>query len=416
MSSGEEQLGVEVAAEGSILTVSGDPPTLEDFASAESEADVTSPLTATRASVSAADWTIETIVQQMRKGRIDLDPKFQRRSAWTDQTKSRFVESAILNYPIPQVVLAERLDRPGQFLVIDGKQRLLALRQFYAGLAEDTDEGFEPLRLTGLTILEELKGFDIRDLQNKRADLFDAFENHTIRTVVIRNWEVEDFLYMLFLRLNTGSVPLSPQELRQALVPGPFVDFVDAASGESPGLRFLLGNHGPDRRMIDAEILVRFLGFHLGVVTYRGNLKVFLDDTCKALNDRWEITAEAVRGAVQQMEEAIGTARQIFGDDGACHKWSGTRWERSFNRAIFDVQINSLADPAARAAALTAGAAVREQFMSLCVDDAAFSRSISTTTKSLDATRERFSKWYEAMATSAGVELELPSCLTPAEG
>lgn len=416
MSDDREPLGVEVAADGSILTVSGDPPTLEDFASAESEADVTSPLTATRASVSATDWTIETIVQQMRKGRVDLDPKFQRRSAWTDQTKGRFVESAILNYPIPQVVLAERLDRPGQFLVIDGKQRLLALRQFYAGLAEDTDEGFEPLHLTGLTILEELKGFDVRDLQNKRADLFDAFENHTIRTVVIRNWEVEDFLYMLFLRLNTGSVPLSPQELRQALVPGPFVDFVDAASGESPGLRFLLGNRGPDRRMIDAEILVRFLGFHLGVVTYRGNLKVFLDDTCKALNDRWEITAEAVRAAVQQMEEAIDTARQIFGDDGACHKWSGTRWERSFNRAIFDVQINSLADPTARAAALAAGAAVREQFMSLCVDDADFSRSISTTTKSLEATRERFSKWYEAMAASAGVELELPSCLTPAEG
>src|SRR5262249_48675560 len=133
MSDGQEQLGVEVAAEGSILTVSGDPPTLEDFASAESEADVTSPLTATRASVSATDWTIETIVQQMRKGRIDLNPKFQRRAAWTDQTKSRFVESAILNYPIPQVVLAERLERPGHFFVIDGKQRLLALRQFYAG-------------------------------------------------------------------------------------------------------------------------------------------------------------------------------------------------------------------------------------------------------------------------------------------
>src|SRR5262249_40040090 len=145
-------------------------------------------------------------------------------------------------------VLAERLERPGHFFVIDGKQRLLALRQFYAGLAEATDEGFEPLHLTGLTILEELKGSDLGDVQTKRADLFDAFENHTIRTVVIRNWEVEDFLYTLFLRLNTGSVPLSPQELRQALVPGPFVDFVDVASGESPGLRFLLGNRGPDRR------------------------------------------------------------------------------------------------------------------------------------------------------------------------
>src|SRR5207249_4251838 len=143
-------------------------------------------------SVSATDWTIETIVQQMRKGRLDLNPKFQRRSAWTDQTKSRFIESAFLNYPIPQVVLAERLERAGHFIVIDGKQRLLALRQFYAGMREATDEGFEPLRLTALPILEDLKGLDVREVQQKRADLFDAFENHTIRTVVIRNWEVED--------------------------------------------------------------------------------------------------------------------------------------------------------------------------------------------------------------------------------
>lgn len=413
LSDRQEALGVEAASEGSILTVSGEPALPIDYASAESETDVTQPLSATRASVSATDWTIETIVQQMRKGRLDLNPKFQRRAAWPDATKSRFIESAILNYPIPQVVLAERLDRPGHFFVIDGKQRLLALRQFYAGTNDPADEGFEPLKLAGLTVLTDLKGVGIRELEHQRSDLFDAFENHTIRTVVIRNWEVDDFLYTLFLRLNTGSVPLSPQELRQALVPGPFVDFADAESGRSPGLRRLLGNRGPDRRMIDAEMMVRFLGFRMGVVEYRGNLKLFLDGTCKILNDTWDVRERTVRLAVDEMEAAITACQEIFGPDSACHKWSEGRWERSFNRAVFDVQIGALVDAKTRERSLANAEALRLGFMALCVADAEFSRAISTTTKSLDATRERFTKWYSTVNEVTGSDITPPACLPP---
>lgn len=410
MDQDSEPLSVELAADGSILTVGGEPSMSEDSASAESEDDITSPLSATRATIGATDWTIETIVQQMKRGRIDLNPKFQRRAAWTDQTKSKFIESAILNYPIPQIVLAEHKHRRGHFLVIDGKQRLLALRQFYAGSSEP-DGGFEALRLTALTILSELKGSNVVEVQQKWPDLFDAFETHTIRTVVVRNWGVEDFLYTLFLRLNTGSIPLSPQELRQALVPGPFVDFVDAASGDSPGLRFLLGNRGPDRRMIDAEILVRFLGFYLSPVEYKGNLKLFLDDTCKAFNERWAVDEKDVRESMVQMEEAILAARRIFGDSAACHKWSGTQWERSFNRAVFDVQINALANREIRRLSLSNSELIRSKFMELCANDSDFSQAVSTTTKSLAATRTRFSKWSAALESALGASPTMPKCL-----
>lgn len=380
-----------------------------DPSASESEEDVT--LSATRASVSSTDWTIETIVRQMRKGRIDLNPKFQRRSAWTDATKSRFIESAVLAYPIPQLVLAERLDRAGHFLVIDGKQRLLALRQFYASQGEEGDEAFKPLALGALSVLGDLKGFTVNDLEASRSNLFDAFENHTIRTVVIRNWEEEEFLYTLFLRLNTGSVPLSPQELRQALVPGPFVDFVDAASGESPGLRSLLGNPGPDRRMVDAELLVRLLGFRLGPIVYRGNLKLFLDDVCRDLNRRWSTAEAQVSSEVAAMEEAIAAAQAIFGEDHACHKWSGERWERSFNKAVFDVQIGSLMAPQIRDRALADRETVCDAFKALCADDTDFSLAVSTTTKSLSATRERFQKWYAALSEITREEITPPHCL-----
>lgn len=76
------------------------------------------------------DWTAETIVSQIKKGRIELNPKFQRREAWDDKRKSAFIESLICGFPIPQIILAEGKTKNDPYIVIDGKQRLLSLRRF----------------------------------------------------------------------------------------------------------------------------------------------------------------------------------------------------------------------------------------------------------------------------------------------
>jgi hypothetical protein len=54
------------------------------------------------------DWTVETVLAQIGRENIEINPQFQRRDAWTRATKSRFIESVILGLPIPQVVLAEK--------------------------------------------------------------------------------------------------------------------------------------------------------------------------------------------------------------------------------------------------------------------------------------------------------------------
>lgn len=380
---------------------------------AESEADVAELLGAARANVSATDWTVETLLSQLRKGRIDLSPRFQRRAAWVNPTKSRFIESVILNYPIPQIVLAEKQDQPGYFFVIDGKQRLLALRQFFASAEDDAE--FTPYRLSGLTILTDLKNMGLSRLELERPDLLAQMENHTIRTVAIRNWLSEAFLYTLFLRLNTGSVPLSPQELRQALVPGPFVDWADEASGMSVGLRRLLGNDGPDRRMVDAELLVRYLGLRAARTPYAGNLKEFLDTTCREFNRRWSTDADWAAGQLYELEAAIEAGFEIFGDDGVCRKWNGRRFERALNRAVFDVQIYYLADPDVRARSLSAAADVDAAFQHLCDTDPDFLRAITTTTKSGAAFRDRFEGWRGALGSVIGAVPDLPVALSATE-
>lgn len=80
--------------------------------------------------VSGSDWTTATILDQLLRNNIQLTPRFQRRDAWDITLKSRFIESLILGFPVPQIVLATSQEQ-GKFIVLDGKQRLLTILQFY---------------------------------------------------------------------------------------------------------------------------------------------------------------------------------------------------------------------------------------------------------------------------------------------
>lgn len=363
------------------------------------------------AALAASDWTVETIVSQMRKDRIDLNPRFQRRNAWIDARKSRLIESVILGYPIPQLVLAEQLHIKGQFFVIDGKQRLLALRQFCVDKSEAADAEFTPLRLSGLHVLTELNGIDWPTLQERYSEWAAQLENHTIRTVFLSQWRSTDFLLSLFLRLNTGSVTLSPQELRQALHPGPFSDWLDDASIDSRGLRRLLGHSEPDRRMVDAELLLRYLALSNSPVPYRGNLKRFLDDTTAEFNTAWSAWEPSLAIAVDELESAIEVMYDVFPDEGVCRKWTRTRFERPLNRAVFDIMAVSFSQEAVRHGSLQHGDSVVDGFKRLCDRSRKFSESISTTTKTLAAFRTRLDAWQNEIQVTTGVASQRPSAI-----
>ncbi|MDR6689982.1 hypothetical protein J2X55_000881 [Microbacterium sp. 1154] len=382
----------------------------------EDEADLDDPPSTFVASVSSKDWTVETLVSQMRKGRIDLAPSFQRRNAWLGSRKSKLIESIMLQFPIPQIVLAEEPHRPGHFFVLDGKQRLLALRQFFVRKEEDRDEKFEGLRLTGLEVLPELNRLTIAGLEEKRPDLIATIENHSIRTVVLGDWNSERMLLSLFLRLNTGSVPLSPQELRQALIHGDFIKWLDRSSGDSLALQQLLNNRNPDRRMVDAELLLRHLAFSRSPVTYRGNLKSFLDDTSRLFNRDWDVQERQLDIALQEFEHGVIAGMTAFGADAFARKWTTgdgkpPRFERALNRAVFDVQGFSFAIPRVRDAIVSRADDVLQEFKLLSGTNDAFIRSISATTKTADAFTTRHRAWRDAVQRVTGVTYDLPAPL-----
>ena len=379
----------------------------------EDESDLNDPPSSFVASVSSKDWTVETLVSQMRKGRIDLSPAFQRRNAWLGSRKSKLIESIMLQFPIPQIVLAEDPSRTGHFFVLDGKQRLLALRQFFVDPNNPADRDFEALRLSGLEVLTELNKSSVNELEARRPELLATIENHSIRTVVLGAWNSERMLLSLFLRLNTGSVPLSPQELRQALIHGEFVKWLDQRSGDSEALRRLLNNQNPDRRMVDAELLLRHLAFSLSPLSYRGNLKSFLDETSRYFNKEWRTQQAQVDAALAEFELGISAGLDAFGDGKFAHKWTvgsdgSEKFERALNRAIFDVQGFSLADPRVRDRIVAKSEDVMEEFKHLSAHDDAFIRSVSSTTKTPSAFTTRHRAWRDLIKRVTGAEYDIP--------
>ena len=379
---------------------------VDPSAEAEDDLEPSSPERSSDAVVTGTDWTAETILRQLDRGNIELNPRFQRRETWTDQRKSSFIESLVMGLTIPQLVLAERTDKRGSYLVIDGKQRLIALRRF----AADADGDFEPLKLRGMEVRHDLEGMTLASMHDSPEFLEDvsAFENQTIRTVVVRAWPDENFLFRVFLRLNTGSVPLSPQELRQALHPGPFIDFADDWSAESKQIREALKLDRPDFRMRDVELLVRYFGFAWFLNGYNGNLKQFLDLTCLQLNSMWGSHAEQITTDAIDCDEAIAATRKIF-EDAAFRRYSPNGVEGRFNRAIFDTMVFYFRHEHIREAAIAASPTVAEVFKELCIRNQPFVEAITRTTKSIPATHTRLATWGDALSDVLGnVEISVP--------
>lgn len=133
--------------------------------------------------VAGTDWTTATILDQLVRENIKLNPRFQRRDAWDITRKSRFIESIILGFPIPHLVLASNERERGKFVVLDGKQRLLTILQFY-GRSETKNNGFT---LKGLEFRSELNGMKYKDIESDllSRSVLDSLDNQTIRTTLI---------------------------------------------------------------------------------------------------------------------------------------------------------------------------------------------------------------------------------------
>lgn len=352
-----------------------------------------------------SDWTVGTIYQQIGK-QIDLDPAFQRRNVWSTSAKSKFIESIFLGVPVPQILLSSKKNTRNSFLVLDGKQRLTTIKEFMDGKFSNGRR----FNLRSISVLKDTIGGKNWDNISKEEEWKDRFENATLRTAVLKGWENESVLYEIFYRLNSGSVKLSPMELRMSLHPGDFLKFIIGWTERIGPLHHLIKKQQPDPRMGDVELSIRHLAFSDRGFIYNGNLKEFLDRCCIDYNDKFKDDEfrNDVDVRLDGMNEAIQAGMDIFGDNHFCRKWAKGSYERQFNRAIFDVLVGSLINSDFRIWALNNTVAVTDAYINLCSNNNEFIRSIESTTKTNDNTRTRYTLWYETVRQISGINIDIP--------
>lgn len=144
--------------------------------------------------------------------RYKLDPEYQRRHRWSVERKSRLIESFLMNVPVPPVFFYER--DLARFEVMDGRQRLTALSEFY--------ENKFPLE--GLQYWPDLDGRTYSQLPSKVRDGIDRRYISSIillKETAASEEQASMLKKMVFERLNSGGVELSSQETRNAVHNGP---------------------------------------------------------------------------------------------------------------------------------------------------------------------------------------------------
>lgn len=336
-----------------------------------------------------SDPDVETIINRIEEGSIVLRPRFQRGSVWDDRRKSKLIESLILNLPIPPCFFAE--DEDDTRIVVDGQQRLIAIDDFYHGRYS----------LTGLEVLSQYNGSTWNTLPNR---LDRKILQRVIRTLVISQHTPEEIRFEIFERLNTGAVPLTDQEIRNATLSGPLNDLLDNLAHEKLFLQVIRKSQ-PDERLRHHELILRYLALSSELCDYNPPFRFFLTNFMK-VNRRSSI--RLVNDLYDRFMSALTISSSVFEED-VFRKFRAGKdglftYERTLNRAVFDVQMLSFTGIPVR---LIHGheTVIRQAFEKLSVLDDDFISSLSRATDHRSRLTLRLRMWFSALE---GIGVNVP--------
>ena len=244
----------------------------------------------------------------MLDGQIKLNPEFQRRDRWDTVRQSRLIESLFMNVPIPPVFLGE--DEYGHYVVLDGRQRLTAIKDFLNNT----------LTLQKLEVWDNLNGKIYQDLIKK------GFDKHLTRrfipAVVILKESSPAVKYDVFDRLNTGGVKANEMEIRNAVFRGEFSKLLhDLSANEKfrkmwniPVDESQAENVEMYKQMEDLHLVLRFFALR-DRSSMSMKFKDHLSDFMQRRNNEYNDNPELKENDKETFINAINNSWTVFGED-----------------------------------------------------------------------------------------------------
>lgn len=247
----------------------------------------------------AYSMSIGELINLYSDEELDIHPEFQRFYRWSDEQKSKLIESILLGIPIPNIFVSQRSD--GVWDVIDGVQRLSTIFEFVGILKNEGGTQVAPLKLVGTEFLPSLQDKTWK-LEGEEEDMDVAentfsseqrlfFKRSKIDVKIVKKESDDSAKYELFQRLNTGGSELSDQEVRNCLmlmINPQFYRWLNNIRNTNEGFiqtSAILPQRAKDEQY-DMELLSRVLIYrHVDLSKYRStkDLEVMIGDEIKLM-------------------------------------------------------------------------------------------------------------------------------------
>jgi Protein of unknown function DUF262 len=234
------------------------------------------------------DISFNELFDMYKSRELIISPDFQRLFRWSEDKQSQFIESLVLELPIPPVYVIETGD--GVYELIDGLQRISSYIHFRAKELDLHDTRFdfeEPLVLSGCDVIKDINGKQFSDLP---STIQIKLKRSSIRLEILRKESDSRLKYHMFKRLNTGGEILSPQEVRNStirLLGSEFSEFLkDVAQNED--FRNCLEGLSDEKKkqMYFEEFALRFFATKNSLNTYVKEVGDFLTDYMERVSDK----------------------------------------------------------------------------------------------------------------------------------
>jgi len=220
------------------------------------------------------------IIRKIENKNLILDPAYQRAFVWPPTKQSRFIESMILGIPLPPIYLNQ--NKKGNYIVIDGKQRITTISDFMSNEKHK-------FKLQDLEVLHDLNGKSFDDLKelDKRngTNLHVRIEDKNHMLYIIKPTVPIEIVYDIFNRINTGGTILTRQEVRNCIYQGKATEVLNELAALDVFKQAIDYGISPNR-MKDREAVLRYLAFKIlnYMTDYKDSIDDFLAKTMNHLN------------------------------------------------------------------------------------------------------------------------------------
>ena len=226
-----------------------------------------------------SDFTLSGINESWLKKDLTI-PDFQREFVWSITQSSLLIESFLLGLPVPPVFFY--IDKENNNLVIDGQQRILSIIYFFSGFfgSENVQGKRQVFRLTGLNVKSPFAGKTFSDLEEAQKR---KIRNAVLRAINIKQISPVDegtCMFHIFERLNTGGTPLKPQEIRNCVFRGDFIQVLRELNIDD-NWRKIIGKSKVDKHQRDVELVLRMFSLFKNVADYEKPMKEYMNVAMK---------------------------------------------------------------------------------------------------------------------------------------